>query len=663
MAQDLAGGKKPPGDKLIPTDALGNPFTPTQKEYLEGFLRGLVAQPMPAVTGPAAGAAPSEAFPEISQPPPGKQAQLSWLAAGKRLSKEEKIKFDADPLDAWPRIAELSALDKLPEGEDIFRFKTHGLWNVSPAQESMMSRLRFPAGLLRAYQAEAVAAAAEAYGGGYVDITTRANLQIREIPARHMASLLMDLHEAGIIPRGSGADNIRNVTGNPTCGIDADEFYDVLPLCRQLHHHILHDRTLYGLPRKFNVAFDGGNSISSLEDTNDIGLKAVKVDAGRGVPEGVYFRVALGGITGHGDLARDTGLLLRPEECVPVIAAMIRVYVMNGDRGNRKRARLKYVLDSWGFEKFLGETQKLLPFPLRRLAEAECRCAAPVDKGGHLGIHAQRQPGLCYLGVDVPVGRLSVEQLRGLAALSTLFGSGTLRLTVWQNLLISDIPEAHLGEALRALGDLGLTHEPDPIQAGLVACTGAEGCKFGMGPTKATALAITTYLRGRRDKISLDAPVNIHLTGCTHSCAQHFIGDIGLIAAGVETEAYKGPGFHVFIGGGYGREGRMAAPARRSVPIPEVPAEIERILSVYLGKRRAGESFTAFTARLTDAEITSLFAAPATAGTQTASIQPAGAETAGGGSPGVASAGSQAPGHPSRSERNGIAMAAITEKR
>jgi ferredoxin-nitrite reductase len=370
---------------------------------------------------------------------------------------------------------------------------------------------------------------------------------------------------------------------------------------------ILHDRSMYGLPRKFNVAFDGGNSISSLEDTNDIGLKAVRVDSGRSVEPGVYFRLALGGITGHGDLARDTGLLLKPEECLPVIAAMIRVYVMNGDRGNRKRARLKYVLDSWGFEKFLEETQKLLPFALRRLPESECRFAAPVDKAGHLGIHPQKQTGLCYVGVDVPVGRLTVTQLRGLAALASTFGSGTLRLTVWQNLLLSDIPEARLEDALRALTALGLTHEPDPIQAGLVACTGAEGCKFGMGPTKSTALSISAYLRGLKPRLALDAPVNIHLTGCTHSCAQHFIGDIGLIAASVETEAYKGPGFHIFIGGGYGREGRIAAPGRRSVPVPEVPAEIARILNLYLDKRLPGESFTAFTARHSDAELQALF--------------------------------------------------------
>ncbi len=611
MALDRPGNETPGVTQLIPTG--GQNFSPAQKEYLEGFLRALsapsaAAQAATAATTAAGASAPAA---DLAGLPPGKQAQHAWLAAGKRLSKEEKIKFDADPLDAWPRIAELSSQDKLPEGDDQFRLKYHGLWNVSPAQEAMMCRLRMPGGVLKAYQAEAIAAAAEAYGGGYVDVTTRANLQIREIPGRHMAPLLTDLHEAGIVPRGSGADNIRNVTGNPTCGIDTHEFYDVLPLCRELHHAILHDRGMYGLPRKFNVAFDGGNSISALEDTNDIGFKAVKVEAGHGFEEGVYFRMALGGITGHGDLARDTGLLLKPEECIPLTKAIVMVYVANGDRGNRKKARLKYVLDSWGIPKFLDETQKLLPFPLRRLPESECRLAPMVDKAGHLGIHPQRQPGLCYIGVDVPVGRLSVAQLRGLASLATRFGSGTLRLTVWQNLLISDVPEDRLGDALKALGDLGLTHEPDPIQAGLVACTGGEGCKFGLGPTKSTALAISAHLRGRTAKLGLDAPVNIHLTGCTHSCAQHFIGDIGLLGTGVEIPEYKGAGFHFYIGGGYGREGRMAVPARRSVPVPEVPAEVERILAIYLEKRLPAETFTAFAARHPDAELAALFAWPA----------------------------------------------------
>ncbi len=590
-------------------------FSAEQKEYLDGFLRGLRA-PAPQASSPAASAAPESAAADV---PPGKRAQLAWLAAGKRLSKEEKIKFDADPLDCWERIAELSAQDKLPEGEDVFRFKTHGLWNVSPAQASMMSRLRIPGGVLKAWQAEAIAQAATDFGGGYVDVTTRANLQVREIPGRHMAPFLMAMHEAGIVPRGSGADNIRNVTGNPTCGIDPGELIDVLPLCRELHHAILHDRSMYGLPRKFNVAFDGGNSISSLEDTNDIGFKAVKVEGVEGIADGVYFRMALGGITGHGDLARDTGILLEPGQCLPVVKAIIRLYVELGDRGNRKKARLKYVLDGMGIPAFVAKVRERLPFPVRDLPLEKCIVPAILDKAAHLGVHAQKQAGLSYVGVDVPVGRLQSRQLAGLARIAARHGSGILRLTVWQNLLLSDIPAERLDAALEEIAALGLSHAPDPIQAGLVACTGAEGCKFGQAATKSTALAVAAHLKGR---VALDAPVNIHLTGCPHSCAQHFIGDIGLIATTVETDDYKGGAFHVLVGGGYGQEGRMAVPVTRSVPVPKVPAEVGRLLSVYLSARLPGETFTAFTARHSDADLQSLFTAPEAPMEKTAENEP-----------------------------------------
>jgi ferredoxin-nitrite reductase len=598
-------------------------FTAGQKEYLEGLFRaqalarGLVKEVTPGSDGDGA----SGSAPYSAKESPGWQAQRAWTAAGKRLSKEEQIKFEGNPLDAWDRIAELSARDELPQGADIFRLKFHGLFNVTPAQESMMCRLRIPGGALTPAQLEAVADCAENYGGGYTDITTRANLQIREIPARHMTSLLTDLHDAGIVPRGSGADNIRNVTGNPTAGIDPEELYDVLPLCRRWHHHIMNNRELYGLPRKFNVAFDGGGSISALEDTNDIGFRAVRVeeaDATADVPAGVWFRVALGGITGHKDFARDTGLMLKPEECVAVTDAMIRVFIANGDRGNRNKARLKYVLDARGFEWFLAETEKLLPdfiAPLRRFPLEACRFAPTSDRAAHLGIRPQKQPGLCWVGAHVPVGRLTAEQMRGVASVARRFATGStgsiLRLTVWQNILIANIPAQAAGECAEALRALGLPTEADPIAAGLVACTGSEGCKFGQAPTKGTARLIEEHLRAVRaeGRLPLDAPVNIHLTGCPHSCAQHFIGDIGLLATTSEIEGAVFPAFHIFVGGGFQDQARVAVPARREVLAENVPAVVEDMLRLYLDRRIGTETFPEFTRRHSDAELEILFTA------------------------------------------------------
>jgi ferredoxin-nitrite reductase len=580
-------------------------FSSAQKEYLEGYLRG-------AASGAAAGAAETAPAPYSEKESLGYKAQQAWLAGGKRLSKEERIKFEGNPLEAWGRIEELSAQDVLPVDADMFRFKFHGLFNVSPAQESMMCRLRFPGGAVTAAQLEAVADCAGRFGGGYADITTRANLQIREIAARHMEALLTGLHDAGIVPRGSGADNIRNVTGNPTAGIDPDELIDVLPLCRKMHHHIMNNRELYGLPRKFNIAFDGGGSISALEDTNDIGFRAVRVDAAQAtaeVPAGVYFRVALGGITGHKDFARDTGLLLPSQECVAVAAAMVKVFIAQGDRGNRGRSRLKYVLDRMGFEAFITETEKLLPAPLLRFPREKCAFAPASDRLAHLGVRPQKQAGLRWIGARVPAGRLSCEQLRRVADLAREYGSGAVRLTVWQNLLIADVPAQAADACAERLRALGLDTEEDPIAAGLVACTGAEGCKFGQAPTKKTAIAIDGHLREARaaGRLSLDRPVNIHVTGCPHSCAQHFIGDIGLLATTVEVDGEVRGGFHVFVGGGFQDQSRIAVPVLREVLAENAPLAVEGLLRVYQDRRRDDETFTDFTRRHSDAEIESLF--------------------------------------------------------
>ena len=211
------------------------------------------------------------------------------------------------------------------------------------------------------------------WGSGRADITTRANLQIREFQPKDIVRVLNKLQSLGMTSRGSGADNIRNITASPITGLDPTELCDVAPLAEALHHYILNSRDLYGLPRKFNVAFDNGGAISVVADTNDIGFVAVRVCEGRSVPAGVYFRVLLCGITGHKQFATDCGLLLRADQTVAVAAAMIRVFSENGDRTDRKKARLKYLVDRWGVEKFLEETEKRLAFPLIRLCSRGVR--------------------------------------------------------------------------------------------------------------------------------------------------------------------------------------------------------------------------------------------------------------------------------------------------
>jgi ferredoxin-nitrite reductase len=576
-------------------------FSPEQQEYLKGFMAGVEARRgalgLPA--GPVgAGAAATD--PADLQ----RAAQDAVIAAGGKLTPEEEAKRKKHPLDRFDEISALAADGKFPKGIEIFLTKFHGLFYVAPAQDAFMCRLRIPGGILNAHQMRGVAAIADDLAGGYADVTTRANLQLREIAAANAPEVLLRLSEIGLTSRGAGADNIRNVTGSPTAGIDPQELIDTRPYCRAVHHFILYHRELYGLPRKFNIAFDGGGRVVVLEDTNDIAMTAVQVAEGFGVAPGVYFRLALGGITGHRDFARETGVIVAPDDAVRVCNAVVRAFIAHGDRTDRTKARLKYVLDRMGVPGFLAEVEKELGAPLLRVDAAAVLPRPMQDKHGHIGVHPQKQEGLNYVGVVCPVGRLSSDRLRGLAAIADRFGSGTLRLTVWQNLLISDIPDARLGEALDAIAALGLDWRASALRGGLVACTGNAGCKFSASDTKRDAAALVDWLEAR---IQIDQPINIHLTGCHHSCAQHYVSDIGLLATKVERDDDMIEGYDLLVGGGAGAEQKLGRLVRAKVVTEDLPPMVLSLLAAWQRDRVAlGETFQAFTARLSDEALVAL---------------------------------------------------------
>ena len=597
-----------------------NGLSEEQKFYLQGFVsgtdlartgRGLptfaatlfpnASPPAPAIQLPAAEPVPSG--PEAIH----RLAQDRVLAGGKKLCPEEEAKRKKNALDIWDELRDRAARKVYPKGPDVLLTKFQGLFYVAPNQDSYMCRLRLPAGIASSWQFRGVADVAERLGGGYIHATTRANLQIREIRAEHAVEVLNALQDCGIVARGSGADNIRNITASPTAGIDPLELIDTRPLAKDLHYYILNHREMYGLPRKFNIAFDGGGSIHVLEDTNDIGFAAARVGEGKSVPPGVYFRLALGGITGHQDFARDVGVLLKPEECVPVAAAVVRVFNEHGDRTDRKKARLKYVLDRWGHDKYLEETEKHLPAPLPRVPLSDCEPRPPANRFAHIGFHPQVQEGLFYVGVVLPVGKLTCDQARGLAAIAERHGSGTIRLTVWQNLLISDVPEARIDEVKAEIEALGLAWEATEVRAGLVACTGNFGCRFAASDTKTHALAIADRADAR---LALDLPINIHLTGCHNSCAQHYIGDIGLLGTKVAVgEDDMVEGYHMFLGGGYGADPAIGREVFRDVKAEDAPEVVERILLGYQAARLGpDESFRDFCRRHETDQLREIFA-------------------------------------------------------
>jgi ferredoxin-nitrite reductase len=591
-------------------ETLSVDFNDEQKRYLEGFAAGLQV----LKSGRGLGGAPAKAGTEPSGPDAAHlRAQDKVVASGKKLADQEKVKREEHPFDAYQRLKQQALDNAPPSPADNFRWRYLGLFYVAPAQDSYMCRLRMPNGILKHWQLTGLADLAESYGGGYSHVTTRANIQIREILPKNGVALIEGIQDLGLCSRGSGADNIRNVTGTPTAGIDPQELLDTRPFAREWHYHILNDRSLTGLPRKFNVAFDGAGRIAVLEETNDIAFSAVEVKDGFSVEPGVWFRLGVGGITGHKDFAKETGIIVKPEDATKVADAIVRIFIDHGDRTNRLKARLKYVLDRMGVDKFMETVEERLGGKLTRVP-ADAIAPRPVfDRMAHIGAHKQKQDGLNWIGVVLSVGKITCEQMRGLAKIAQDLGDGDIRLTVWQNLLLSGVRDENVALAIAAIEKLGLSTEASQIRAGLIACTGNAGCKFAASDTKLHAAKIGDWCEPRVD---IQTPLNIHLTGCHHSCAQHYISDIGLIAAKVTVGESDDTveGYHLFAGGGFGPDADIGQEVYHDLKAEDAPQTVEKLLKAYLAHRASpDETFLTFARRhdgetlrkLADAEMSS----------------------------------------------------------
>lgn len=577
----------------------GQPINAEQTAYLEGLFAGLHNRGL-GFGDLAPTALPTLASPDLSD-----------------LTDQERIKRELHPLDAYSLLLQHAASDQAPDPDNAFRFKWQGLFYMSPMKEGYMARLRIPGGQLTSTQLREIAAITEGLTTGYLQITTRSNLQVRHIRFQDAPEFLRRIQAIGLHTRGAGADNIRNLTCDPTSGIDPMERMETLPLTLQLGQVILNHREFYDLPRKFNIALHGGGSIPIVEDTNDIGWKAVRVcslaefktqgpcDFRSGdlltdsVPPGLYFRCLLGGATGHKSFARDLGVLVPPAEVVSMSAAMLRVYLAHGNRTDRKRARLKHLLENWTLDRFRTETETLLGRSLMGIpegSETAVPSSGPVTSGmhSHLGVHPQRQAGLHWIGVAVPVGQITSKQLRRLAELAELYGSGEVRLTVWQNLILPNISEAYVETVKKALVKAGLDWKSSALRGGFIACTGNRHCRFAASDTKRHALELIQWLDSR---VTLDQPVNIHLTGCPNSCAQHYMGDIGLLGTQVKRGGSSQEAYHVFVGGGFGGRQAIGRAVFQGVILEELGTLLERMLKVYLQIRHPDENFQAFTAR------------------------------------------------------------------
>ncbi|MEM7058830.1 MAG: NirA family protein [Pseudomonadota bacterium] len=521
------------------------------------------------------------------------------------LCKEELAKYKLHPLDLWERLEQWTAKNEIAQGLDQFLLRHLGFFNVEPTSPGYMVRLRMPSCRCRGDQMLALADIVETYAGGYAHVTTRGNIQMREIEPKNVLHVIEALNQAGLSCQGSGADSARNMTCSPTAGFDPTELIDLSSYTRRLSNLVLNSRELRALPRKFNISFDNGGTVSCVADSNDICFQAVEIGEGAPVESGVWCRIGLGGISGHKDLTRDTGIVSTPEQTVMAAVAMLHVFCEHGDRTNRKKARLKYLLDAKGIDWFIERTQEKLDqldagFRLTTLAEDHDLPRPSVLRQAHIGVHPQRQDGMSYVGIAQEMGRLSPGQMRVIGRLAMDKGSNDLRLTVWQNVMIPDVANAETTHVETALAEVGLDTTATSFAAGAVGCTGKSGCKLAHAFTKEDGTALVRHLESR---FSLDQPLNIHLTGCPNSCAQHYIGDIGLMGT---TLADGKEGYYIVVGGGSDHDKAIARSLCGPVSSGDINRVVEAVIANYMSQRTGTETFLTFVRRIADADLQEL---------------------------------------------------------
>jgi ferredoxin-nitrite reductase len=455
------------------------------------------------------------------------------------------------------------------------------LFNAATAQDGILSRIRLPTGLITSTQCEVLIQVVNQFGNDEIQITNRANLQIRTSQAL-TAEALLDLQDYGLASSTESTDGLRNMMASPSAGIDAHAKINTIPLVKEWNFYLLQHPELAILSNKFSICFDGGETINVSDRPNDICLVAIELNGE------IYFDLYLG-LGDRGDSPAQVSIVIPHKQVLEVLAALTEVYreytQQKLDQKTHSRSRpprLRELLHDWGVEKYLALVEEKLGYSLRPSLLAPLpqeMGTRTLESYSYLGIHPQKQLGLFYLGVVVPLGRLSAAQFQGLGNLAKQYGGGALRLTPWQNLLITDIAEADLEQVTQEILNLGLYISACHPYAAIAACSGYKGCKSAHTDTQADAKQVAAYLE---NCIQLDHPINIHFSGCEKSCAQHHPSDIALV--GIKSKDKKNPeAYRVYVGDGdtnFGREVYTEYNAEN------IPALIEKLLKDYQNQRR-----------------------------------------------------------------------------
>jgi ferredoxin-nitrite reductase len=490
-------------------------------------------------------------------------------------NKFEKIKAEKDGLAVKAELQDFARMgwEAMDEGDRDYRLKWLGVFFRPVTPGKFMLRLRIPNGILTSGQMRVLAEIVQRYGDdGNADVTTRQNLQLRGIRLEDIPDIFESLMQAGLTSIQSGMDNVRNITGSPVAGIDADELIDTRGLVRKVQDMVTNNGegnpSFSNLPRKFNIAIAGCRDNSVHAEINDIAFVPAYKNGILG------FNVLVGGFFSakRCEAAIPLNAWVDPRDVVAVCEAILLVYRNHGLRANRQKARLMWLIDEWGIDKLRAAVEQQLGFSLQTAAEKD---EILWDKRDHIGIHAQKQPGLNYVGLHIPIGRLFAPEMFDLARLAEVYGSGELRLTVEQNIILPNVPDSRLAPLLKEPLLQRFSTSPKPLERSLVSCTGSQFCNFALIETKNRALAMIRELDA---ELYCPNPVRIHWTGCPNSCGQPQVADIGLMGTKVRKDGQTVEGVDLYMGGKVGKHAELGVCVQKGIPCMDLKPLLRDLL-------------------------------------------------------------------------------------
>ena len=491
------------------------------------------------------------------------------------MNKIETLKAERDGLDVSEDLVRFAREGWKTIGEDDKeRLKWVGVFYRRPTPGHFMMRIRMANGIVTSAQARLLGEITRESGKNVADVTTRQQVQLRWVTVEGVPEVIARLEAAGLSSLQTGMDNIRGIVGCPATGLAPTELLDTAPIAAAFQRIFLGNKAFTNLPRKFNVTITGCLEHCTGGETQDISMTpAVATVGGEDV---AGFNVAVGGKQGSGGPRFATALdaFVTPGEAAELCAAIALIFRDHGPREARSRARLAFLVDEWGGERFRKELETRIGRDLSR-AGRDARGTKTTD---HVGIFRQRQPGLSYVGLKTPVGRVTGDQLLELARIAERYGRGELRFTPSQNVLIPHVPDALLGELTGEPLLKALPYNPSEMQRGLVSCTGTDFCNLALIDTKTRAMALARELEQR---LGATRPLTVRWSGCPASCGNHHTADVGLQGCKVKVDGKIVDGVHVFVGGRGGRDPRAAEKILEDVPCDALPEALDRLVRFF----------------------------------------------------------------------------------